>query len=59
MGSGGEVYFKKLYLASKTRRDLSRYSETKGARRQEKGYAKRRKTAKKDDSVWARSSQEP
>lgn len=37
---------KNLYLASKTRRDFSRYSETKRARRQKKDTLKEEKQEK-------------
>lgn len=40
---GGRSIFLKLYLASKTSRDLSRYSETKKTRKQKKDMLKEEK----------------
>lgn len=42
-GKGRKKYMKNLYLVNKERRDLSRYSKTKRARRQKKDTLKEKK----------------
>lgn len=49
MGDGrDEKYMKNLYLVNQARRDLSRYSKTKRARRQKKDPLKEKNKTKQD-----------